>query len=297
MLGICLTIARESEYVTGITACGELGSMPTKYADVRGYATYYYYVGKTTLPDVIPDFTRGRKVLMIHAAGSNGHAWHYQYEGLGDKHSPVALDLPGHGRSGGVEALPSVSDYTDFAAAFLDALKIDSAVIVGRSMGGAIAMDLASRYPNRVQGLVLIATAPKFNIQQEMIETWRNVTMGRTGQPFTNLGYSPKTIAEKTEIIREGWGEQIRTDPRTRWGDIVACSKADLREAIGAITKPTLIIAGKDDQSTPVSDAEFIRSRIRNSRLEVIADAAHNVTTERPDEVNAAIAKFLAELS
>ncbi|MGH8335416.1 MAG: alpha/beta fold hydrolase [Gammaproteobacteria bacterium] len=271
--------------------------MPTKYADVRGFATYYYYVGKTTLPDVVPDLSRGRKILMIHAAGSNGHAWHYQYEGLADKHSPVALDLPGHGRSGGVEAMPSVSDYTDFVIAFADALKIDSAVIVGRSMGGAIAMDLASRYPNRVQGLVFIATAPKFNIPSEIIETWRNVTMGRSGQPFNKLGYSPKTIAEKDEIIREGWGEQIRTDPRTRWGDIVACTKVDLREAIGAINKPTLIIAGKDDQSTPVRDAEFIKSRIRNSRLEVIADAAHNVTTERPDEVNAAIGKFLAGLS
>jgi len=158
-------------------------------------------------------------------------------------------------------------------------------------------MDLACRYPTRVQGLLLIATAAKFNIQPEMIQTWRNVAMGRSGQPFTNLGYSPKTIAEKPEIIREGWGEQIRTDPRTRWGDIVACSKVDLREAIGAITKPTLIIAGKDDQSTPPSDAEFIKSRIRNSRLELIADAAHNVTSERADEVNAAIGKFLAELS
>jgi pimeloyl-ACP methyl ester carboxylesterase len=292
-----LTITDESEYLTGITARGDLASMPTKYADVRGYATHYYYVGQTTLPDVVPDLSRGRKVLLIHAAGSNAHAWHYQYEGLGEKHSPVALDLPGHGRSGGVEALPSVSDYADFVIAFADALKIDSAVIVGRSMGGAVAMDLASRYPNRVQGLVLIATAAKFNIPAEMVETWRAVTMGRTGQPFNNLGYSPKTIADKPELIREGWGEQIRTDPRTRWGDIVACTKVDLRETIGKITAPTLIIAGKDDQTTPPSDAELIKSRIRNSRLEVIADAAHNVTTERPDEVNAAISKFLAELS
>ena len=271
--------------------------MPTKYADVRGYATYFYYVGQTTLPDVVPDWSRGRKLIFVHAAGSNGHAWHYQYDHLGATHSPVAPDLPGHGRSSGVEALPSVSDYTDFVVAFADALKIDAAVVIGRSMGGAIAMDLAARYPKRVQGLVLIATAAKFNIPPEIIETWRAVTMGRSGQPFNNLGYSPKTIAEKPEIIREGWGEQIRTDPRTRWGDIVACSKVDLRESISAIDKPTLVIAGKDDQTTPPADAELIKSRIRNARLEVIPDAAHNVTTERPDEVNAAIGKFLAELS
>jgi pimeloyl-ACP methyl ester carboxylesterase len=270
--------------------------MPTKYADVRGYATYYYYVGKTTLPDVVPDFSRGRKLIFLHAAGSNGHAWHYQYDALGAAHSPVALDLPGHGRSSGVEGLRTVRDYADFAIAFADALKIDSAVFAGRSMGGAIAMDLAARYPNRVQALVLMATAAKFNIPPERIEQWRAVTMGRAGQPFTNDGYAPKTIAERREVIQEGWGEQIRTDPRVRWGDLVACSEVDLRDQLGMIAAPALILAGADDQVTPPADAELIQRGIKGARLEVIADAAHNLTTERPTEVNAAVDKFLAEL-
>ncbi|HEX3409231.1 MAG TPA: alpha/beta fold hydrolase [Candidatus Binataceae bacterium] len=271
--------------------------MPTKYVDVRGYATYYYYAGKTTLPDVVPDFTRGRKLILIHAAGSNAHAWHYQYEGLGVAHSPIAPDLPGHGRSSGVEGLPSIDDYADFAIAFADALKIDSAVFVGRSMGGAVVMNLAARYPKRVEGLVLMATAAKFNISKERIELWRSVTMGRSGQPFTTDGYSSKTIAEKREVIQEGWGEQIRTDPRTRWGDMVACADVDLRNLLTEIDTPTLVLAGADDQVTPPADAELIKNRIKGARLEVIADAAHNLTTERPAEVNAAVQKFLAELS
>jgi len=270
--------------------------MPTKYADVRGYATYYYYVGNTTLPDVVPDLSRGRRVILLHAAGSNGHSWHYQYEHLGQAHSPIAPDLPGHGRTSGVEGLRSVKDYADFAVGLLDALKIDSAVIAGRSMGGAIAMDLAVRYPGRVQALILIATAAKFNIPQDRIDGWRAVTMGRAPQPFTNDGYSPKTIKEKIEIIREGWGEQIRTDPRVRWTDMVACSQVDLRDQIAQINKPALILAGADDVVTPPSDAESIKSRIKGARLEVIADAAHNLTSERPGEVNAAIDKFLGEL-
>ena len=270
--------------------------MPTKYADVRGYATYYYYVGKTTLPDVVPDFSRGRKLIFIHAAGSNAHAWHYQYEALGATNSPIALALPGHGRSSGVEALPSIQDYSDFVIAFADALKIDSAVFLGRSMGGAVVMDLAARYPKRVEGLVLMATAAKFDIPPERIERWRSVTMGRAGQPFTNDGYAPKTIAEKREVIQEGWGEQIRTDPRTRWGDMVAASKVDLRDQLGKISAPTLILAGADDQGTPPSDAEIIKAGIKGARLEVIADSAHNLTTERPTEVNAAVEKFLADL-
>jgi 3-oxoadipate enol-lactonase / 4-carboxymuconolactone decarboxylase len=270
--------------------------MPTKYADVRGYATYYYYVGRTTLPDVVPDFSRGRKLILLHAAGSNGHAWHYQYEALGSAHSPIAPDLPGHGRTSGVEGLRTIQDYADFTIAFADALKIDSAVFVGRSMGGAIAMDLAARYPKRVEGLVLMATAAKFNVPKERVEQWRAVTMGRSGQPFTNDGYSPKTIAEKREVIQEGWGEQIRTDPRTRWGDLVACSEVDLGAQLAKITTPTLILAGADDQLTTSADANLINSGIKGARLELIADAAHNLTTERPTEVNAAVEKFLADL-
>jgi len=270
--------------------------MPTKYTDVSGYATYYYYVGKTTLPDVIPDFSRGRALLLLHGAGSNGHAWHYQYEHLGGRHSPIAPDLPGHGHSSGVEALRSVEDYAAFTLAFLDALRLNSAVIAGHSMGGAIAMELALRHPARVEALVLIATAAKFNIPHDRIATWRAVTMGRASQPFNNDGYSPKTIATKPEIIREGWGEQIQTDPRVRWGDLVACSQADLRDRISRLDKPTLILAGADDSITPTAEAEFLKSGIKRARLEVIPDAGHRLTTERPDVANAAIEKFLDEL-
>jgi pimeloyl-ACP methyl ester carboxylesterase len=270
--------------------------MPTKYVDVSGYATYYYYVGKTTLPDVVPDFSRGHALLLLHGAGSNGHAWHYQYEYLGKHHSPVALDLPGHGHSSGVEGLHTNEDYAAFAGAFLDTLKLNSAVVAGHSMGGTIAMELALRHPDRVKGLVLIATAAKFEIPNDRIDTWRAVTMGRASQPFNNDGYSPKTIASKPEIIREGWGEQIQTDPRVRWGDLMACAQVDLRDRINRLDKPTLILTGADDSMTPPADAEFLRNRIKGARLEIIADAAHRLTTERPDVANAAIEKFLDEL-
>jgi pimeloyl-ACP methyl ester carboxylesterase len=270
--------------------------MPTKYVDVGGCATYFYYVGKTTLPDVVPDFSRGRKLIMLHGAGSNGHAWHYQYEHLSNRHSPIALDLPGHGHSSGVEGLPRLADYTGFVLAFLDALKLDSAVIAGHSMGGALAMDIALAHSSRVEALVLIATAAKFEIPRERIETWRAVTMGRASQPFNNEGYSPKTIATKPEVIREGWGEQIQTDPRVRWGDLVACSQFDLRDQVNRIDKPTLILAGADDSITPAADADFLKSRIKGARLEMVADAGHRPTTERPEVVNAAIEQFLDEL-
>lgn len=268
--------------------------MPTKYAEVQGCATYYHYVGRTTLPDVTPDLSRGRKLILLHGAGSNGHSWHNQLIHLGRAHSPLAIDLPAHGRSSGVEGMKSIAEYSDFIVAFMDALGIGAAVIGGRSMGGAIAMDMALRYPGRVEAIVLAVTAAKFNIPPARVEGMRAVATGRAPQAFVTDGYSPATIKDHFEVIREGWMEQIQTDPRVRYTDIVACNAFDLREQIARIDKPALILAGADDPITPPADAEFIRGRIRGAQLRVLANAGHHLPNEQPAETNAAIESFLA---
>jgi len=204
--------------------------MPTKYVEIQGQATYFYYVGNTTLPDVTPDFSRGHRMIFLHAAGSNGNSWHNQVDYLGALHSPVALDLPGHGRSAGVEGCASIQQYSDFVAAFAETLGLAPAIMVGRSMGGAIAMDLAIRYPHLVAGLVLIATAAKFDIPAERLNGFKAVVQGRAPQAFVTMGFSPKTVTDNFAAIRESWGEQIKTDPRVRYTDLRACSEVDLRE-------------------------------------------------------------------
>jgi pimeloyl-ACP methyl ester carboxylesterase len=270
--------------------------MPTKYAQVAGHPTYYYYVGATTTPDVVPDFSRGKTIVLVHAAGSNGHSWHNQVDGLGAKHSPIAMDMPGHARSDGVVGFETIAQYTDFLAAFLDALKIKSAVIAGRSMGGAVAMDFAIRYPERTQALIAMCTAAKFNIPAERLGALEAVAKGRASQQFTNDGYSPRTIKENVDVIREGWGEQVRTDPRVRWTDVKACAGVDLTADLGKIKKPVLVLAGADDVATTPADAEVIAERIAGAKLVKIADAAHKLPTERPAELNADIEKFLSQL-
>lgn len=270
--------------------------MPTKYVEVGGCATYYYYAGQTTLPDVVPDLSRGRKIIMLHGAGSNGHSWHNQVDHLGRAHSPVAIDLPAHGRSSGVEGLKTIQEYSDFVVAFLDALGIGSTVIAGRSMGGAIAMDMAMRYPKRVEAIVPVVTAAKFNIEPKRIEALRDVAMGRAPQAFVTFGYSPATVKDRFEIVREGWMEQIQTDPRVRYTDMMACVQCDLREQTTRIDKPALILAGADDPITTPADAEFILGRLRGSKLQVVANAGHHLPNEQPAETNSAIENFLSEL-
>ena len=270
--------------------------MPTKYTDVKGHAIYYHYHGATTLPDVIPDFSRGRKIVFIHGAGGNGAPWHNQIDALAGKHSPVALDLPGHGRSSGVEGLMTIRDYADFIAHFMDALKFQSAVIGGWSMGGAIAMEFALRYPARAEALILVATSAKFPIPEDRVEHLRAVMMGRTGQSFVTEGFSKSTQQNNFGVIREMWMEQVKTDPRVRYTDIRATKEVDLRDAISAIKKPTVILAGAEDPMTPPADAELINSKIQGSHLEIVPDAGHMIPVEQPVVVNDVIQEFLAEL-
>src|SRR5579885_1674895 len=270
--------------------------MPTKYWDVSGHAIYLHYAGATTLPDVPPPLDRGRTLLFLHAAGSNGHNWHYQIDHFGGAHSPLAFDFPGHGRSTGLAGCGSIREYADFTAALAAALGLGPAVIVGRSMGALIAMEFAVRHPARVAALVLIAATAKLNLPAERLEALKAVATGRAAQAFTADGFAKATVEHRFEVVRESWTEQIKTDPRVRYGDLLACNAADLREAIAAIDRPTLLIAGAEDAVTTPADAEFIASRIRRARLVTIADAGHNAPIERPAEVNTAIEKFLAEL-
>src|SRR5204862_491600 len=90
---------------------------------------------------------------------SNAGLWRRQLEAAGREHSALAPDLPGHGRSSGIEGLPTVEAYADCVLAFARALRLRRCVLVGRSMGGAVGLTLAARHPELVDGLVPAGTA------------------------------------------------------------------------------------------------------------------------------------------
>jgi pimeloyl-ACP methyl ester carboxylesterase len=264
--------------------------MPTKHVDVDGYAVNYFHTGRTTLPNVVPDVSKGKLILYLHGAGSNGHFGHKMVDILSAQHSPLSLDFPGHGRSSGTESLKSLTAYSDLVHAFWKKLGLRPAVLVGHSMGGAIAMDLALRRPEMVESLVLTCTAATFNIPEDRLNTWKNVMQGRSSQPFTKDSCSPKT---PMNIVQEGWMEQIKTDPRVRYFDLVACTQVDLTTKLGEIRKPTLVLAGQDDVTTPVAQSEQLRDRIPGAKLSVISDAGHWLPLEKPQEACDAILSFL----
>ena len=228
--------------------------MPTKYAQVAGYPTYYYYVGATTVPDVVPDFSRGKTVVLVHASGSNGHNWHHQLDGLGAKHSPIAMDMPGHARSDGVGGFRNhraVHRFSGRLSRRVETKKRGHRRSFARRDGRA---GFAIRYPQRTQAVIGICTAAKFNIPAERLAALEAVAKGRASQQFNADGYSPKTAKENMDAVREGLGEQVKTDPRVRWTDVKACAAADLTGDLAKIDKPVVIVAGADDTTATPAD-------------------------------------------
>ena len=267
--------------------------MPSKYVTVDGTAVHYVHSGPTTLPDVPPALDRGRLFVLLHAAGSNAGMWRRQVEGASRENSVVAIDFPGHGRSTGLEGLPTVEAYADFVVRFAKALRLRRFVLVGRSMGGAVAMVVAALNAELLDGLVLACTAARFAFTPEQLASHRDVVRGRLPQQFTAETFSPST---GMDLMREAWTEQVKTDPRVRYTDILACHAFDGRELLARIRTPTLVVAGADDRVTPPSCAEEIAERIPGARLEVIAQAGHQTPLEQADAFNAAVGRFAGEL-
>ena len=267
--------------------------MFSKYVAVEGVATNYFHTGPSTLPDITPALDQGELLLFLHGAGSNGHTWHRQLAHLETRHSALAIDFPGHGRSGSIAGLPDVDAHVRFTAALARALAPRPCVLVGRALGGAVALAFALAHPERVRALVLVATPARFALPQASLDTWRDVTMGRATQPFSTALFSPKA---DFAVMRECFTEQVKTDPRVRYTDMLACNGLDFTARLGALALPTLVITGRDDHFAPPDAAEDLSRRIAGAQLVVVDDAGHMLTSEQPDAFNRAVDGFLSGL-
>ncbi|HVH07536.1 MAG TPA: alpha/beta hydrolase [Myxococcota bacterium] len=265
--------------------------MPHKYADVGGVATYVHHVGATTLPERVPDLSRGETILCLHCSGGNGAMFADVLADLGTDQSPLAIDFPGHGRSAGLDSLGCTRKMADFAAAFLDKWGIARAVLLGHSMGGAVALRLALERPALVRALVLCASAPKFAGQA--IPAVERCVAGREPRPFFRDAYSPKA---PPDVIRRGFMENLKTDPRALLGDLEACRDFAVEGELARVRVPTLVVVGSDEDAAMRAGSERLAREIPAATLAIVSDAAHMVPLEQPGALAGAVREFLREL-
>src|SRR2546428_7366721 len=224
-------------------------------------------------------------------------SWVRQLQELGGALRMVALDLPGHGES---DPLPGVSveEYAAVVAEFLIALECGPVVVIGHSLGGAIAIALAARHPALVRGLVLIASCVKLPLVDSVGERLVAYLPGPLRRLLffsmvKKVLFAPEASADAVAITMQ---ELRACRPETILNDVRAARAMDLTEQAGGLDVPTLVLAGSRGRLTTPALAERLSALIRGSRLCILDGAGHIVSLEAPQWVNREIVAFVESL-
>jgi pimeloyl-ACP methyl ester carboxylesterase len=235
---------------------------------------------------------RTSPIVLIHGSGGNAGLWQKVMDRLSDKYHSLAVDLPGHGSSKG-EGMKSIKEYSNFILGFLDAIGLESVVLGGHSMGGAIVQDFSIHYPQNLKAVLLMGTGARLRVLPEALEMSRKMAFGEIQPKFYPWGFADKA---SPEIIAEGEKEWAKTGSRVRYYDFLACDQFDIMGEVEKIRMPALILCGKEDRLTPVKYSEFLNRKIAGSRMQIIESAGHMIMLENPQALCAAIQAFLGSL-
>ena len=231
-------------------------------------------------------------VVLIHGAGGNHLSWPPEIRRLSGERL-FAVDLPGHGKSAGV-GCQTISDYATSLLYFLDGIKLPRAVFVGHSMGSAIALTLALRYPDRVLGLAMVGGGARLRVDPGIMENASNpATFELAVKSVNEWAFSAHADSRLKELTMQRMRE-IR--PTVLHGDFMACDMFNEMEYLNKIEIPTLVVCGEEDKMTPLRFSEYLAQHIRKAELVMIPDAGHMVQLEKPEEVAGALAPFLKKI-
>ena len=254
--------------------------------------------------EVIYDDTgSGEPVVFVHGHPFNRSMWAPQTQAVADMpRRVVAADLRGYGDSDVVPGVTLLSTFADDVVELLDHLGIDKATIVGLSMGGQIVMDLYSRFPERVSALVLSDTFPDAETEtgvrsrMELADTLVKEGMSAYAASEISQMVGPKTLAARGQVADHVKTMMLETPPA---GAAAALRGRALRhdyvKTLSTIDVPVLIVVGRDDEFTPVADAQRMHDIVPDSRLAVIEDAGHVPNLEQPEVFNEILLRFLIE--
>jgi len=227
-------------------------------------------------------------LLMIHGAGGTGQVYQPQLSGLAGRLNAASLDLPGHGATPG-PGRDTIAGYAEWLEGFLGAGPLRP-VLLGHSMGGAIALTVGLRRPELLRGLILLGTGARLRVMPAVLEGLARDFPATVKMivPFSyGPGADPRTVAQGIE-------QMGATAPEVLLGDFTACDRFDLMERLGDIRLPTLVLVGDQDQMTPLKYSQRLAQAIPGAQMRVIAGAGHMLYLEQPRQVNQAVAEFMA---
>ncbi len=256
----------------------------------------------------------GYPLLLIMGLAADSQAWLFQVPALSPHYRTITFDNRGVGRSSKPPGPYSIAAMADDAAGLLDVLGVERAHVVGVSMGGMIAQELALRHPARVRGLVLACTfaEPDEGVhrtrQQSLTELGGHV--GADGQVALDLSkidpmmvfqslmprvFSPAFLMSELPKLMQLFGGALQ------WGISMDAILAQVEATIGhrttdrlpQITAPTLVITGDADLLIPPSNSDILARAIPNAKLVKVPGGSHGFNFETPEIFNREILDFL----
>lgn len=233
------------------------------------------------------------RVLYVHGTGCHAGVFERHMEVVSRHYEVAAIDLPGHGRSGG-NGFRGVADYAFFVGQLVQALGWQRCVVAGHSLGGGIALASALYFPDNVQALMLIDTGARLRVAPEILAAARRAAAGEVapaGNP--THGFAATTPESVYGPINALMGA---CRPEVTARDWIADDTCDFMSRLGGIAVPTLAVCGAEDVFTPVKYHEYLRDHLPACTLSVIERAGHWSFAEQPEAFDEVVLGFLGKL-
>jgi 3-oxoadipate enol-lactonase len=239
-------------------------------------------------------------VLMIQGLGASKNAWNLQRIAMATRFRIISFDNRGAGRSDKPTEPFTLEQMADDALAVLDVAGIETAHVVGASMGGVISQIVAVKFSHRVRSLTLVCTACRNHPwRQELLQSWAKTAadkgMIEVGKEAAQWVMSPRSFRRLVPAFT--WmGPLAALRPRHSFVsqiDAILNTREDLVDQLSTISAPTMVIVGNQDILTPRGDSEEIAERIPNAELVVISGAAHGLMMEHSSTFNRILIEFL----
>jgi len=237
----------------------------------------------------------GSPVLFLHGVGSDRAVWRDQLADLGDDHQAIALDFRGHGASQIPDTPIDRAAFATDVVGLLGALDIARVHLVGLSMGGVVALETYSAYPDRVLSLTLADTFAAFPGWEEGMKQ-RERDLARLSMQELAEARIPACLrpAPDPEKLASAIEQMARKDKRVYSESSAATWSPDYRPLLRRVAVPTLVLLGEHDTVTPRALSEELRAGICGSRCIEIPNAGHISNLDNPAAFNAVLREFLA---
>jgi 3-oxoadipate enol-lactonase len=236
----------------------------------------------------------GVPILLIHVLGLDHRFWRAVVPQLAQRGRVIAYDLRGHGRARGAPLTTSLEQLGEDARNLLDELGVKVADIYGSSYGGAVAQNLALAFPDRVRSLALLGTAARWPRKLLEARAAAAETQGMDAQvaPSLTRWFLPETIAEDRWPVRYARA-CVRRAQVTEWAAAWrAMSKLDLLDQLPNLKRPTLVLSGVQDCSTPPEVMRPIAEKLPHAEFVPIDPGSHLMALEQPSTVTEALIAF-----